>query len=50
MHHDGRLHGAGHHEPVHPAPMRGIQSVCEAQGYDVIAVNTDGVPDREDIS
>jgi LacI family transcriptional regulator len=33
--------------PFYPALMRGIQSVCEAQGYDVIAVNTDGVPDRE---
>jgi len=33
--------------PFYPALMRGIQSVCEAQGYDVIAVNTDGVADRE---
>jgi LacI family transcriptional regulator len=33
--------------PFYPALMRGIQSVCEAQGYDVIAVNTDGVPDGE---
>jgi LacI family transcriptional regulator len=33
--------------PFYPALMRGIQSVSEAQGYDVIAVNTDGAADRE---
>jgi len=33
--------------PFYPALMRGIQSVSEAQGYDVIAVNTDGLPERE---
>lgn len=33
--------------PFYPALMRGIQSVSEAQGYDVIAVNTDGSADRE---
>ena len=33
--------------PFYPALMRGIQSVSEAQGYDVIAVNTDGLADRE---
>ena len=33
--------------PFYPALMRGIQSVSEAQGYDVIAVNTDGAPERE---
>lgn len=33
--------------PFYPALMRGIQSVCEEQSYDVIAANTDGLPDRE---
>ncbi len=33
--------------PFYPALMRGIQFVSEAQGYDVIAVNTDGSPERE---
>lgn len=33
--------------PFYPALIRGIQSVCEAGGYDVITVNTDGLPDRE---
>jgi LacI family transcriptional regulator len=33
--------------PFYPALMRGIQLVSEAQGYDVIAVNTDGLADRE---
>ena len=33
--------------PFYPALMRGIQSVSEAQGYDVIAVNTDGLAERE---
>lgn len=33
--------------PFYPALMRGIQSVSVAQGYDVIAVNTDGLADRE---
>ena len=33
--------------PFYPALMRGIQSVSEAQGYDVIAVNTDGLADCE---
>ena len=33
--------------PFYPALMRGIQSVSEAQGYDVIAVNTDGAAERE---
>jgi LacI family transcriptional regulator len=33
--------------PFYPALIRGIQSVAEAKGYDVLAVNTDGVPERE---
>jgi LacI family transcriptional regulator len=33
--------------PFYPALMRGIQSVSEAHGYDVIAVNTDGLAERE---
>lgn len=33
--------------PFYPALIRGIQSVSEEQGYDVLAVNTDGLPDRE---
>lgn len=33
--------------PFYPSLIRGIQSVAEAQGYDVLAVNTDGDPGRE---
>jgi LacI family transcriptional regulator len=33
--------------PFYPALMRAIQSVCEAHDYDVIAVNTDGMAQRE---
>jgi LacI family transcriptional regulator len=33
--------------PFYPSLIRGIQSVAEAQGYDVLAVNTDGAPERE---
>ena len=33
--------------PFYPALMRAIQSVCEARDYDVIAVNTDGLAQRE---
>lgn len=33
--------------PYYPALIRGIQSVAEGQRYDVIAVNTDGLADRE---
>lgn len=33
--------------PFYPALIRGIQSVSEDRSYDVIAVNTDGLPDRE---
>ncbi|WP_354044266.1 LacI family DNA-binding transcriptional regulator [Devosia sp. UYZn731] len=33
--------------PFYPALMRGIQSVTDTRGYDVIAINTDGTLDRE---
>lgn len=33
--------------PFYPALMRGIQSVTDGANYDVIAVNTDGTPERE---
>ena len=33
--------------PFYPALMRGIQSVTDTLGYDVIAVNTDGTLERE---
>ncbi len=33
--------------PYYPALIRGIQSVAEGQNYDVIAVNTDGLAERE---
>jgi len=33
--------------PFYPTLMRGIQSVTDGLGYDVIAVNTDGTPERE---
>lgn len=33
--------------PFYPSLIRGIQSVAEGQGYDVLAVNTDGDPSRE---
>ena len=33
--------------PFYPALMRGIQSITDGLGYDVIAVNTDGTPERE---
>ncbi|MGN6100574.1 MAG: LacI family DNA-binding transcriptional regulator [Devosia sp.] len=33
--------------PFYPTLMRGIQSVTDGLGYDVIAVNTDGQPERE---
>ncbi len=33
--------------PFYPALIRGIQSVAEAKGYDVLAVNSDGMPERE---
>ncbi|MET3898040.1 LacI family transcriptional regulator [Devosia sp. UYZn731] len=33
--------------PFYPSLMRGIQSVAEALRYDVIAVNTDGLAERE---
>lgn len=33
--------------PFYPALMRGIQSVTDGLSYDVIAVNTDGLPERE---
>jgi LacI family transcriptional regulator len=33
--------------PFYPTLMRGIQSVTDRLGYDVIAVNTDGLPERE---
>lgn len=33
--------------PFYPSLMRGIQSVMEGLSYDVIAVNTDGLADRE---
>lgn len=33
--------------PFYPALMRGIQSVTDTRGYDVIAINTDGTLERE---
>lgn len=33
--------------PFYPSLIRGIQSVTDGLSYDVIAVNTDGVPERE---
>jgi len=33
--------------PFYPSLMRGIQTVCDGVGYDVIAVNTDGSAARE---
>lgn len=33
--------------PFYPTLMRGIQSVTDGLNYDVIAVNTDGTPERE---
>jgi LacI family transcriptional regulator len=33
--------------PFYPSLIRGIQAVADGQNYDVIAVNTDGAPDRE---
>ncbi len=33
--------------PFYPALMRGIQSITDGLSYDVIAVNTDGTPERE---
>lgn len=33
--------------PFYPSLIRGIQSVTDGQNYDVIAVNTDGSPERE---
>ena len=33
--------------PFYPALMRGVQSVTDGLGYDVIALNTDGTPERE---
>jgi LacI family transcriptional regulator len=33
--------------PFYPSLMRGIQSVTDALGYDVIAINTDGTLERE---
>lgn len=33
--------------PFYPTLMRGIQSVTDGLSYDVIAVNTDGLPERE---
>ena len=33
--------------PFYPALIRGIQSVTDAISYDVLAVNTDGSPERE---
>ncbi|MFS8110622.1 LacI family DNA-binding transcriptional regulator [Rhizobium jaguaris] len=33
--------------PFYPSLIRGIQSVTDGLNYDVIAVNTDGSPDRE---
>ena len=32
--------------PFYPSLIRGIQSVSRSEGYDVIAVNTDGVAER----
>jgi len=33
--------------PFYPSLIRGIQSIADGQNYDVIAVNTDGSPERE---
>jgi LacI family transcriptional regulator len=33
--------------PFYPALVRGIQSVADGLSYDVMTVNTDGVPERE---
>jgi LacI family transcriptional regulator len=33
--------------PFYPSLVRGIQSVADAAGYDVIALNTDGLAERE---
>jgi LacI family transcriptional regulator len=33
--------------PYYPALERGVQEVAAAAGYDVIAINTDGIRDRE---
>jgi len=33
--------------PFYPSLIRGIQAVADGVSYDVIAVNTDGLPDRE---
>ena len=33
--------------PFYPTLMRGIQSVTDGLNYDVIAINTDGTPERE---
>jgi LacI family transcriptional regulator len=33
--------------PFYPALMRGIQSITDTRGYDVIAINTDGTLERE---
>ncbi len=33
--------------PFYPSLIRGVQSVCDTLGYDVIAVNTDGSAERE---
>ena len=33
--------------PFYPALMRGVQSITDGLGYDVIALNTDGTPERE---
>lgn len=33
--------------PFYPALMRGIQSITDGLNYDVIAVNTEGTPERE---
>ncbi|HTJ56052.1 MAG TPA: LacI family DNA-binding transcriptional regulator [Devosiaceae bacterium] len=33
--------------PFYPTLMRGIQSVTDGLNYDVIAINTDGLPERE---
>lgn len=33
--------------PFYPSLIRGIQAVADSASYDVIAVNTDGLPERE---
>lgn len=33
--------------PFYPSLLRGIQTVLETENYDVIAINTDGTPERE---